>query len=157
MAVFECGEFEDGTLHIQYIKHVLWNSQSETASHSYLSRHDVGIPCGRWILSRDRFGADVWEVGTQRHVASLRKPTDNDPGSPTLWGALPLSANYQFSADGRFVIVTGFQTTVTPNLIEMVFTGQWSRINKPETVSVARLWDVERARGGRDVPQLLRS
>ena len=40
-------------------------------------------------------------------------------------------------------MVTGFQTTTTPNLMEMVLTRQWSRINKPETVAVGRLWDVE--------------
>jgi WD40 repeat protein len=149
MATFEGVEFKDGGLVVSHYKHLIWNAQGELQARHVLSDLPQVSPCGRWLLLLHADGADVWEADTLRQHADLRRQTDHDPGRGMggtglpPWPTIPAS-EYQFSPDGRFVLVTGFETTRTPNLVEMVFTGQWNRINKPETVSVTRLWDVER-------------
>src|SRR5262249_39795628 len=135
------------------LKLVVLDAHGELRSIHCLKSVPLVSPCGRWVLLPDTDGGDVWEVGTHRKRLDLRVRTDHDPGkAPLIFTGLPLgptaptlpAAKYQFSPDGRFVAVTGMQTTTTPNLMEMVFTGQWGRINKPETVPVGRVWDVER-------------
>jgi WD40 repeat protein len=149
MATFQDEDHEDGDKSVSRYKLLIWNAQGELQARQLLPALPLVSPCGRWFLLLHADGADMWEAGTFRKQADLRRQADHDPGRVIGGsGFPPLSqipaSEYQFSADGRFVLVTGFETTRTPNLVEMVFTGQWSRINKTETVSVARLWDVER-------------
>jgi hypothetical protein len=145
MATMDGGEYKEGVLWVSHLKVVIVDAQGELQG-VHISH---GVPqishCGRWILSPDGSGAGVWEVGTQRKHVDLRHATDHDPGWPILSmpGGTTPRARYQFSSDGRFVMVTGFETTTTPNPMEMMLTRQWSRINKPETISVGRLWNVE--------------
>jgi WD40 repeat protein len=147
MALFDKGE------------HVTWDLHGQIRAVRSLDFPPVVAPSGRWMLCRDETGADVWEIGSQRKHLDLRRETDLELRSTiimfsstlktSLFPELPVSppslpGAYQFTSDGRFVMVTGFGTTTTPNLTEMVLSGQWNRINKRETVSIGRLWDVER-------------
>lgn len=117
-------------------KYVTWNAQGELQAVHFFQDIPLVSPCGRWTLLRDTDGTNVWETGTLRKHVDLRRQADHDPGLSIGFTGLPPwtnppAAKYQFSSDGHFVMVTGFQTTTMPNLMEMVFTGQWSRLHFP--------------------------
>jgi WD40 repeat protein len=140
-------------------RYIVWDVHTDlnvvpVASEAHISPDD------RWILSWNGTRADLWDVDQRRSHINLRRSVDqpqpllpfgiyNDEPGPF--------ADCIFSPDGRFVIVTGFHVTTTPDFIQTILSGQWGNFNTPQTYPVATLWDVDRGKEITSFPECERA